>query len=356
MEKETKLKFLVDFSFIVVISAIIVFLGKITFEYLIPFVVAFFIAFLVQKPARFISKKIRLSDRLCAAFLAAGIFIIAALIIFFLIYGIVGGMSDLLDNAPNFISYISNAFSSLESKIYSVLNQFSPDLVSDASKVLGEALENTALRFTDWISSFLADIVKSAPSFLFSTLVALVASCYIAKDYEGLKRFFFSMCGNKKSQTLVKIKLIFTQSVLKLLRGYLILFLIMTVLLFFAFLILKIKYPFFVALLIALIDLLPVLGAGTALIPWGLLQIAVGNTAFGFSLLLVYLTVVIARNFLEPKIIGTQIGINPLFTLLAMFLGLKLLGFTGLIIFPVTLIVVIKYYKEQLDEEKQGQN
>ncbi len=135
-------------------------------------------------------------------------------------------------------------------------------------------------------------------------------------------------------------------SVFKLIKGYAILMLMTFLELLAGFLILRVKYALLLSLLIAVIDILPVLGTGTVLIPWGIAGLILKNTALGIGILVLYAVITVIRNFAEPKIIGKQIGINPLFTLLSMFIGIKLLGFAGVIIFPTALIVTVKYYSE----------
>ena len=135
-------------------------------------------------------------------------------------------------------------------------------------------------------------------------------------------------------------------SVFKLIKGYGILMLMTFLELLAGFLILRVKYALLLSLLIAVIDILPVLGTGTVLIPWGIAGLILKNTALGIGILVLYAVITVIRNFAEPKIIGKQIGINPLFTLLSMFIGIKLLGFAGVIIFPTALIVTVKYYSE----------
>ena len=83
------------------------------------------------------------------------------------------------------------------------------------------------------------------------------------------------------------------------------------------------------------------------LIPWAAVEFIMGNTARGTSLAALYIVITVIRNFAEPKIIGKQMGIKPLFTLLAMFIGIKLFGLAGIFILPITLIVVIEYYKDK---------
>ena len=102
----------------------------------------------------------------------------------------------------------------------------------------------------------------------------------------------------------------------------------------------------------AIVDLLPVLGTGTVLLPWGIILLISSDSFSGFGMIALYVVITLVRNFAEPKIIGSQIGINPLFTLLAMFAGLKLFGFVGLILLPITLIVTIEYYRKEINADK----
>jgi predicted PurR-regulated permease PerM len=135
------------------------------------------------------------------------------------------------------------------------------------------------------------------------------------------------------------------------LKGYLILSGIVFALLYGGFLILRVQNAVSIAFIIALADMLPILGTGTVMIPWAVVSALLGNYYFGIALAVLFVIIVIIRNFLEPKIIGKQIGINSLFTLIAMFLGLKLFGIVGLILFPIIFIVIIKYYKSEMVEE-----
>ena len=154
-------------------------------------------------------------------------------------------------------------------------------------------------------------------------------------------------CGQKIYDNAVKIKNILVNSVFKFAKGYLIILGITFSELFLGFTVLKIKYVLLLAAVISLIDILPVLGTGTVLIPWAAVEFIMGNTAKGTSLAALYIVITVVRNFAEPKIIGKQMGIKPLFTLLAMFIGIKLFGLAGIFILPIMLIVVIEYYKDK---------
>ena len=101
------------------------------------------------------------------------------------------------------------------------------------------------------------------------------------------------------------------------------------------FLILGLDYPLLFGSTIALIDALPVLGSGAVLIPWSLLQFLGGNTFCGVGLLCVYGAAALIRAAMEPRLLGKQMGMNPLLTLLALYAGYRFFGIGGMIFFPM---------------------
>lgn len=106
-------------------------------------------------------------------------------------------------------------------------------------------------------------------------------------------------------------------------------------------LVLRVDYAFVLALLIAFADLLPILGTSSVLVPWAIFELLAGKFALGIGLLILTVILWILRNFTEPKIVGKQLGIHPVISLISMFAGVKLLGFTGLFIGPLIAILVV---------------
>ena len=103
----------------------------------------------------------------------------------------------------------------------------------------------------------------------------------------------------------------------------------------FAFL--GIPHGIFLAALIAVVDILPVLGTGTVLVPWGFITLFLGDYGLGIGILLLYLVITIVRNTIEPKLVGKQIGLHPVVTFAGMLLGLKYFGFLGMFGIPLFL-------------------
>ena len=108
-----------------------------------------------------------------------------------------------------------------------------------------------------------------------------------------------------------------------------------------------------VGLLIGFCDLLPVLGPGTILLPWALWQWAQGDSRLAGGLLLIYLVILVSRQFVEPKIMAAGLGLHPLAALAAGFLGLTLLGAFGLLLGPLLASLLYFVYKESGDNDKE---
>ena len=352
MDLEAKKIFLINTSFLLITAAGIFFICKFLLAYLLPFVIGIIIAFLMQKPAKYISSKTGIKTGICAAVSVAAVYT-AAIIAGALLTGRAAlYLYAFAKDIPKYMVDLSSFFSHLRNSLENKLNDMPKDSINTVMSLLSSSAENIAAAVTNFFSSVAAGIAKSTPAFLISSVVTVVASCYIAKDFEGLVKFLRSMISKRKYAVILKIKDILINSVFKFLKGYLLLMIITFAELLCGLLILRVKNAPLTALLIAFIDILPVLGTGTALIPWALVSIALGKTYLGAGLITVYLIITVVRNFLEPRVIGGQIGINPLLTLLTMFIGLKLFGFLGMIITPIAFIVFIKFYKQEMEEEK----
>jgi len=98
--------------------------------------------------------------------------------------------------------------------------------------------------------------------------------------------------------------------------------------------------------LIALVDAVPILGTGTVMIPWAVIAFLQGNSLHGIGLLAVYAVACITRTILEPRLIGRQLGLDPLLTLLAMYLGYRFWGIPGLLLTPILASAAVSITQE----------
>ena len=112
--------------------------------------------------------------------------------------------------------------------------------------------------------------------------------------------------------------------------------------------ILKVNYALTLALVIGLVDLLPYLGVGAVMVPWIVYLFIVGNYKLAIGLSILYLITIVVRQFLEPKVYASNIGLDPLLTLVALFVGLQLFGFIGLIIGPTLTVILMALYRARV--------
>ena len=350
MEHQNKKMFLINLIYYSVIGVLIFISVRFLLLYLFPLVIAAVVAHFAQRPSNAISQKTKLPLSVCSVITVILFFIfiisLSVLLIYMLfsfIKAIFGDFSVMGEMLGSFLEKIRGIYSDYIYKI-------SPEIAVMLEDMAGDFLSRFSQRLVQVVSNFAAGLAKSIPSFFLSSIVALVAGCYIAKDYCGWIGFLKGICSKRFIDTLIKIKEVLSGSVNALLKGYVKLWFITFAELLVGFWILRIKYALILALAVSFVDLLPIFGTGTVLIPWGIAELIADNPFIGFGLLILYILITLVRNFLEPKIIGRQIGINPLLTLIAMFAGLRFFGFWGLILFPLALITVVKYYKKEMSE------
>ena len=350
LERIARKTFIIDVVYMVLVGILVLFAATLIIKYLLPFVIGTVIAFLVQKPSRFLSEKIILSQGVIAAILSVLLYLLVGVSVTFLGYKLAVFLVGFMDFLPDLFDKISKVLEKIFNAYSPLFSQISEKFDLDFNEILNDTLKKLLTFVVNFISEFISKLVKGAPAFFISSIVTLVATCLIAKDFEHLTRFIKMLIGKTKSRKITKIKDILFGSVLKLFKGYILLSSITILELYVGFLVLRVDYALSLAIIIGFVDLLPILGTGTVLVPWSIISVLLGNFSLGIGIAVLFIITVIVRNFCEPKIISMQIGISPLFTLMSMFLGLRLFGVMGLVLFPVIFIVVIRYYKQEMEE------
>lgn len=343
MTVEEKKDFLIKTAYFLLVVALIFIVYKFLVIYFFPFIIGLILSYLLQKPSRKVAGALKIKTGIAAAAAVALSFAAVAGVIVLLFTAVAA-------NAGKSAELIKNSAADVMSFLKKLADRL-PDSVKNFAffKEKGFAESFTA-RLAQLATNASANIVKALPSLFFSSVITVVASCYIAKDYDAVRDYIFSVVPEKKMRVFSAAVRIITTNVFKIIRGYLILMVITFALLLAGFLIMRMKNALVLAAIIAFIDLLPVLGTGTVLIPWSIVLISTGKYIPALSLILLYLIIAAVHNFLEPKIVGRQIGIPPLVMLICIFIGLKLFGFLGMILSVISLVVIINLYKEKLIE------
>ncbi|MBR5221419.1 MAG: AI-2E family transporter [Clostridia bacterium] len=194
-------------------------------------------------------------------------------------------------------------------------------------------------------SSAVTAIIAALPRFFLFFAVFLIASVYMTVSYGGVREYLQRCLPQKWRGTVSRIRAAFGGTVLSVLRAYLILSSITFLLLFIGLLLLGVEHGFGAAIVGTLIDILPVFGVGTLLIPWAIVSFLVGRAGRGVGLVVLYLVICFVRQALEPRLIGKTAGVHPLAVLFALYAGGILFGLAGMIVSPFLLTVIWRGYR-----------
>lgn len=342
-----KKKFIINFAYCAVWFVIVYLIFKVAAVYLLPFLIGLIIACAVQKPAVYLSEKTKIKRQNCAAVLSVVIFvgvIVFAALLCWLLYSQISELIYYFTNhSSNIKQYIENIYTYFENFLKNIDGQFQSTL----KKLSYDTFNSVITKISVFFSNGVAVFIKKLPTLLISCVVTVVATYYISKDYSRLLKFVRGFLSNDFYRLITDIKNIFTECIFKFAVGYFWLFIITFCELLIGFMMLKIKNFIILAALVALLDLLPVIGTGTILLPWAIVMFLQNKYTLGIGLVILYLMITVVKNFIEPKIIGKQIGINPLFTLVFIFLGLRLGGIIGMLVLPIAFTVFFTYYRRR---------
>ncbi len=112
----------------------------------------------------------------------------------------------------------------------------------------------------------------------------------------------------------------------------------------------NVQYPLLMALFIGFVDALPILGSGTVMVPWAIICAINGDMNLGIAIIVLLIIMSVARQVLEPKLVSKNIGVHPIFTLIAMYTGFKVIGIMGLLIGPIVLIIFKNIFASLIDQ------
>ncbi len=343
---------------------------KYAFGVLSPFIIAMFIAMLLQRPVNFVTEKTKIPRGIAST--------VAVLLVVFVFGTIIGLIlskifSELksffnyimlqLDNAPLFASqlkdWVNTHFTLLPDSIRQNIISTAANLIdkiqgvdtgSSSSAAAAVASSETAAKGFDFSSlssplSALWGTAKQIPQILVGTIVGIVCCCFMTSDYHTLRSLIMTQAG-KRADAFIRTKQIIFSTLGKMIRAYGLIMCITFLEMVLGLSILKLfgiyenGYIFAIALITAVIDIVPVLGTGTVLIPWAIWMFFSGDVAMGIGLLAVYGVITVVRQIIEPKLVASQLGLPAFVTLMAMYIGSQLFGFVGLFLLPMTVMLL----------------
>ncbi|MGR6836123.1 sporulation integral membrane protein YtvI [Syntrophomonas erecta] len=312
----------------------------------LPFIIAIILAIIIEPVVVFFETKIRLKRAwavITSLVLVVGGFIYLVSIIF---SKIIRELSEIYPQIARYSDQIISRFIDAmgDLRISYLQMNLPPQMETTIQNNMErgtEVLRNVA----DSILNSLIGFFTSLPNTFILILIATVATYFIIKDRALLKTFILQFIpGSARSKTRKVFAELF-RALLGFLKAYSILISITAIITIIALKILGVKYILTIGIIVGLLDILPILGPGALFVPWIIWEFINGDTRLGISLLVIYVFISVTRQFLEPKIIGENIGLHPLATLISLYLGLQLGGIMGMIMGPVLVVIIMASYR-----------
>ncbi len=342
MPETLKKTLLIVLKIILVVVAVLLF-SKIV-KYIVPFMLAYFFASLIEPIVKFIEKKLHIPRKVGTVFsilvVLGGVVSLATFVVLRLIKEIENVYSSLDINVDS-IAYFFNSIVEKVNGIYIQLPIEVTDIINQAARNFTENIQKVLEGVTDFAEASIK-FALNIPQMVIFIFVTILATYFMSSDKNTILKFLDRQMPSewlKKTRALANN--VFS-GVFGWLRAQLIIMTITFTELLIGLSVIGIQNALLIALIIAVIDILPVLGAGTVLVPWSIVNLLLGDTKLGLSTFLLYVIILFVRQLIEPKIVGKQIGVHPLLTLAGMYIGLQVFGVLGMILGPIT-VIIIKY-------------
>lgn len=300
---------------------------------LLPFMIAWCVGMAVRRPASFFSQKthipVKLWRLLLTALLISGVLVPVGL-----------GVYRLSLELWHFLERIGSGEGSIPGLSILDRNGLLGGLLSGLGEQVRDGVYQLLVKLLGSLAALLSGVLSSVPKILLGSLVTVIASVYFALDVDKINSTLAELIPKGARRFTDKFKNGFLAVGVKYLRSYLILMGITFGVVLVGFLILRVPYAVLLSLAVSVLDILPVIGVGTVLIPWSVVELIRGNTALALGLLAVYGANLVIRQLTEPKIIGKHLGVHPILTLLLLYIGYSLFGFTGILFVPLATVLI----------------
>lgn len=314
----------------------------------LPFLLGFGLSALAEPPVRALRTRLGVPRRL-AAFVVVLLLSAAVFGILFLLGKLLFSQAQELSvKLPSLLASLEAPLAKLHGGLLRLAAKLPGSVAPAAAEWIdrlfagGSVLAGTA---SEWLLGFAGNVIALVPDLVLFLLTTILSAYLFSAERTQLLQTARRLLPEPWRKKLLAVK----DRLRSALRGYLkaqgYLFLVTLAIVAVGLLLLRRHNALPIALLIAVVDALPVFGAGTVLIPWGIISFLRGQTGQAVGLLLLYAAASLTRTCLEPRFLGRQIGLHPLLTLVSLYAGFRLFGVVGMILVPVGVILLKQIYE-----------
>jgi sporulation integral membrane protein YtvI len=315
-----------------------------------PFLIAFAIAFLINPLVNFFEKKSRMPRSLAVLVTLVTIMAIFAGLVTLLVAEIVSGATYLAEVLPRHLDtlirfseiLIASQVIPLYNKITGMFNNLGDgqqETIMENIQNVGQTIGTTVGTFLQGFFEIIPAILSWFPNAATVLIFSLLATFFISKDWYRFTSMASRFIPVKARASGRTVFFDLKRALFGFVKAQLTLISITTVIILVGLLILRVEYAITIALVAGIVDIIPYLGTGAVFVPWIIFEAVTGNLGLAIGLGVLYIVILVQRQVMEPKVLSSNIGLDPLATLIALFVGFKLLGFLGLIAGPVVLVI-----------------
>ncbi len=314
----------------------------------LPFILGYLVSLVLNPVANLLEKRFKL-PRAVAAILVMLIFVgVLGGIVAAVIIKIVDEVRSIYENFPAIYVNMTNAWTEVWAKfsnIYDAMPEAVQELLNEFGNNVTASFSELANREYTPFFRYAGNFAKSLPKVFISSIVFLLTTYFMISDAKTVSKGVRHILSGKSYDKIHKAKEQIKAYLGNYVKAQLIIMFFVFIVLIIGFNIMGIEYSLLIALGTAFLDALPFFGSGAVLITWGVISLLTSEFARGAGLLIIYLCVVFVRQMIEPKIVSQKIGMNPIFTLMAMYIGYRLFSIGGIIAGPLLLMLFISLYR-----------
>lgn len=319
----------------------------------IPFLIAFIISLIIEPLIRKVMKITNLTRKVSAIITLVIVF---SIIIGLLIWGITSLITEatsildnLNNNMNNIVGRVSDLIASLNFDNIKIPEQIKTIVQNGVNDFVGAGTNIAQKSLTGII-----DTIKYIPKIMIYIGISIVATYFVCADKmyildqmeHHLPRNWVNKFGYKLRKVISSLGAYLKAEGTLILISFVI---VLIGLIIFEIIGMNVQYPIIMALLIGFVDALPILGSGTIMIPWAVISAFNGDIRLAIALIVLYVVIIVIRQLIEPRIVSNHIGIHPIFTLIAMYTGFKIIGVIGMFIGPIILIILKNIFETMID-------
>ena len=313
-----------------------------------PFVIGWIIALIANPLVKFFEKRLNIMRKHGSWVVIVGVLALVIGICYLILSWFVKEAIGFVENMPQMYSSIMDGFHDIESNI-SILSKKLPidfnesfsEFLADIGNSMGEMVGTLGVPTL----TFAGDIVGHLPNILVQTVFMFLAAYFFIADKEKISASIKEIIPHSINERFKMIKDMFSYAVLGYFKAQFKIMGVIAAILFVGFLILRIDYALLWAMLIAILDFIPFLGTGTAIWPWAAFQFLTGDYYMAIGLMIIYFICLLVHQLLQPKFVGDTVGMDPLTTLIFMFIGYRFSSVIGMIVAVPVGIILINLHK-----------